>query len=139
MKYIIFVSKDVWPAINSFCAYVKLRKRYPKNIVILYSHLKAGEILDKKIRIIYESLNKEASIESVKIEEDVENVKAIVKNVVENGDIIDITGARKSMILALMHLTNVKVVYLHLADMRFSEHLFLMRPMSLQRLMEVDI
>ncbi len=139
MKYVIFVSKDIWPAINSFWAYIKLKRNYPKNIVILFSYLKAGELLDKKIRIIYEILNKEVSIKTLKIDENVEGMKNVIRDVVENGDVIDITGARKSMILALMHLSNVKIVYLHLRDMRFSERAFLMRPLALQDLMEVQI
>ncbi len=139
MKYIIFISKDIWPAINSFCSYTKLKREYPKDIVILYSSLTEGESLGKKIKILYDALNKEVKIEKIKIEENVESVKNAIKDIVDEGDIIDITGARKSMILALMHLGNVKIVYLRLADMRFSERAFLMRPMALQKLMEVQI
>ncbi len=139
MKYIIFVSKDIWPAINSFCAYIKLKREYPKDIVILYSSLKEGESLGRKIKILYNALNKEAKIEKIKIEENVDSVKNAIKDIVDEGDTIDITGARKSMILALMHLSNVKIVYLRLSDMRFSESAFLMRPMALQELMEVQI
>ncbi len=138
MKYIIFLSKDIWPAINSFCAYIKLKKEYPENILILYSSSNE-EILEKRIKDIYRLISKNVQIRKIKIDENVDTLKNLIESIVDEGDIIDITGARKSMILAFMHLKNLKIVYLHLKDMRFSQRKFMMRPMALQKWVEVEI
>ena len=64
-------------------------------------------------------------------------MRKMIGDMIEKGDIIDITGARKMMILSLMGIKNVDIVYLFLRDMRFSNTPFMMRPISIQNLMEV--
>jgi len=93
--------------------------------------------LEKMIKILYQVNRKEVEIRSIRIEENIEDMKKILENIVEEGDVIDITGARKSMILGLMDVKGIKIIYLLLKDMRFSSYPFTMRPLSLQRLMEV--
>lgn len=138
MKYITFVSREVWPAFNSIYAYTKLKNTFPPRILVFYTDAGTAEKLEEKIRVLYRENGKNASIQKVKIDDSVEEMKEIIKSLVENGDTIDITGARKSMLLALMDIRNVEIVYLLLKDMRFSSYPFMMRPLSLQTFSEVE-
>ncbi len=138
MKYITFVSREVWPAFNSIYAYTKLKNAFPKKILIFHTDASMAEKLEEKIKVLYKENGKSVSIQRVKIDDSVEEMKKIIKDLVENGDTIDITGARKSMLLALIDIRNVKIVYLLLKDMRFSGYPFMMRPLSLQEFSEVE-
>ena len=92
--------------------------------------------LERMIKILYNK--KDVKIRKIRIEEDIEDMKKMLENLIEDGDTIDITGARKSMILGLIDVRGVKIIYLLLKDMRFSSYPFMMRPLSLQMLMEVE-
>jgi len=136
VKYITFLSREIWPSFNSIYAYTKIRGRYPKEIVIFYSTLDMALRLERMIKILYNK--KDVKIRKIRIEEDIEDMKKMLENLIEDGDTIDITGARKSMILGLIDVRGVKIIYLLLKDMRFSSYPFMMRPLSLQMLMEVE-
>jgi len=85
-------------------------------------------------------LGKNIPIDKIKLSTNsIEDVRKILEDVVESGDIVDITGARKMMILSLMSLSEIKVVYLLLRDMRYSGVPFMMRPLTVQEHMEVKI
>ncbi len=138
MKYIILVSREVWPSFNSLYAYTKLKGIYPKEILILYSDPQCAFQLEEKIGILYRENDRNLNVRKMKIDENLEEMRRIVEDVVEEGDVIDITGARKSMLLAFLDVRKVRIVYLFLGDMRFSSLPFMMRPISLQRIMEVE-
>ncbi len=138
MKYIILVSREVWPSFNSLYAYTKLRGIYPREILILYSDPECASKLEEKIKILYRENDKNLSIRKMKIDGNLEDMRRVAEGVVEEGDVIDITGARKSMLLAFLDVRNVHIVYLLLMDMRFSSMPFMMRPLSLQKIMEVE-
>ncbi len=138
MKYITFLSRDIWPAFNSIYAYTKIKGHFPKKIVLLYSQGDMVGDIEKRIRILYQVNGKEVTLIKRKIGEEITTLRKILLDIVEEGDVIDITGARKATILALMGVENVKITYLMLRDMSFSSYPFMMRPVSLQRLMEVS-
>ena len=94
--------------------------------------------MEKRIKMLYKVNVKEVVVVKRKIGEEISTLRKILLDIVEEGDVIDITGARKATILALMGVENVKITYLMLRDMRFSSYPFMMRPVSLQRLMEVS-
>ncbi len=138
MKYIIFVSREIWPAFNSIYAYTKLKGEFPSKIVLMYTEGEIARTLEKKIKVLYREHGRYLNIQKIKIDNSIEKMNTVLKDIVEEGDILDITGARKSMLLALMDIKNVKIVYLMLRDMRFSKHPFMMRPLSLQEFSEVQ-
>ena len=94
--------------------------------------------MEKRARMLYEVNGREVTFVKRKIGDEISTLRKILLDIVEEGDVIDITGARKAAILALMGVENVKIAYLMLRDMRFSSYPFMMRPLSLQRLMEVS-
>ncbi len=138
MKYITFVSREVWPAFNSLYAYTKLKGKFPENILIFYTDTDMGKKLRDKINVLYRENGKRADVQMVKINDSIEEMSKLMKELVSKGDIVDITGARKSMLLALMDIKKVLIVYLFLKDMRFSSYPFMMRPISLQIFSEVQ-
>jgi hypothetical protein len=138
VKYITFLSREVWPPFNSLYAYTRIRGKFPGEIVILHSGGGEIERLERMIEILYRANNREAKIRKIRIGDEIGNMMEKLKTIVEEGDIVDITGARKSMIIGLMDIRGIKIIYLLLRDMRFSSYPFPMRPLSLQSLMEVE-
>ncbi len=139
MKYIFFATREVWPAFNSIYAYIKLKGKYPSKFVALYTDENVMRAVEKKLEVIYRTLGREFSLTKLRVSEDYETVMSTLQDIIAEGDIVDITGARKGMILGLLGIKNVKVVYLRLDDMRFANKPFMMRPLSIQSLSEVEL
>ncbi|NPA75290.1 MAG: hypothetical protein GXO25_04325 [Euryarchaeota archaeon] len=140
MKYIFFVSREIWPAFNSIYAYVTLKREFPDRFVALYTKKENMYTLESMLMSLTAELGKNIPIDKIKLSTNsIEDVRKILEDVVESGDIVDITGARKMMILSLMSLSEIKVVYLLLRDMRYSGVPFMMRPLTVQEHMEVKI
>ncbi len=137
MKYIFFVSREIWPPFNSIYSYTKIKKEFPGEFLSFYTNEGNMKKVEKMLRILYEKNGKEIKIKKIKTIENVDSMRKMIGDMIEKGDIIDITGARKMMILSLMGIKNVDIVYLFLRDMRFSNTPFMMRPISIQNLMEV--
>ena len=138
VKYILFVSREIWPPFNSLYAYIKIKKEFPREVVLLYTDENIVQKIERKIKKLYQIHEKDIILRKRKINQEISFIRKILLDILEDGDIIDITGARKAMILALVGVENIRIVYLHLYDMRFSEYPFMMRPLSLQKLMEVS-
>ncbi len=139
MQYIFFVSKEPWSSFNSIYAYVRLRGHFPKTLIAFYSDEKSMKLIEDMLSILYENYDKKYDLKKVRLPENFEDMIKIIESYVQKGDLVDITGARKFTILSLMHLHGINIVYLQLKDMRFSTSPFMMRPLSLQTLMEVKI
>ena len=139
MKYVFFVTRDPWSSFNSIYAYTKIKGNYPSEFLVFYTDDKNMAQVERMLYRIYGEMKKEAEIRKVKIEsEDLEDFKKRMEEI-EPGDIVDITGARKIMILAVSSLKNVRIVYLYLRDMRFSSLPFMMRPLAVQSFEEVEV
>ncbi len=139
MKYILFVSREMWPPLNSLYAYSKIKGVFPSQVIILYTDEDVMRKIEDRIKRLYEIHGKILNLKKRKVSYEVSSLRKILLDIIEDGDVIDITGARKAMILSLMGIENVKVTYLFLKDMRFSNYPFMMRPLSLQKLMEVSL
>ncbi len=138
VNYIFFVSREIWPAFNSIYAYAVLKKTFPENLIALYIDEENMRVVERMLHALYEENGRILNLKKVRIQGDYrEAVKAVLEDVVREGDVIDITGARKIMILSLLSLHGVRVVYLLLRDMTFSGTPFMMRPLSVQSLEEV--
>ncbi|GEM_PF-2557933 len=140
MRYIFFVSREPWASFNSIYAYARLKKEKPSEMVALYSSEENMSRVCKMLQILYDNLGWELKIKKIKIgDSNIEALRKIMMNIISEGDIVDITGARKLMILSLLGIRGIRVIYLHLQDMRFSSRPFMMRPLNLQELMEVNL
>ncbi len=139
MKYIFFVSREPWASFNSLYAYVKSKGVFPSQLMALYNNEENMKKVDNMLKILYSGYGKNLELKKIKIPDDVEDMRKIILEHVEENDIVDITGARKFSILSLLGMKNVHVIYLYLQDMQFSSLPFMMRPYNLQKLMEVDI
>ncbi len=137
MKYIFFVSREIWPPFNSIYSYTKIKKEFPSEFLSFYTNERNMRKVEKMIKILYEKNGKIAKIKKIKAMENVDLMRKVIRDMIEEKDIIDITGARKMMILSLIGIKNVNIVYLFLRDMRFSNTPFMMRPLTIQSLMEV--
>ena len=140
MRYIFFVTREPWASFNSVYAYIRTKDRIPDEYVALYSDEDSMKNVSNMLNIMYNALGKKLKIEKVRIPDaSVEDLAKILENLIEEGDIVDITGARKLMILSLLGIRGIIVVYLYLQDMRFSSLPFMARPLSIQQLVEVEI
>jgi hypothetical protein len=96
--------------------------------------------LESMLKCIIEEYHREIKIRKIRISStSIESVKKTITSIAREGDIIDITGARKMMILSLMPLHGIRVTYLQLRDMRYSGAPFMMRPLGVQEHMEVRL
>ncbi len=138
MKYILLVSREMWPAFNSLYAYTKIKGVFPREVVILYTDENIAREIESRIRMLYEINERELVLRKRKVSQSISIMRKVLMDILREGDVVDITGARKAMILALAGVENVKITYLFLQDMRFSEYPFMKRPLSLQKLMEVS-
>ncbi len=138
VKYLLFVSREIWPAFNSLYAYTKLKENFPREIVLLYTDEDVAKSVEIKIKKLYEVNQKELVLRKRKIGSSISSTRKMLLDMVEDGDVVDITGARKTMILSLVGVENIKITYLFLQDMRFANYPFMKRPLSLQKLMEVS-
>ena len=139
MQYLFFVSREPWASFNSIYAYVRTRGKIDE-LVALYSSEENMKKVERMLTVLFRSYGNELKLRKVRIPEDgVEDMGKMLESIVHEGDVVDITGARKLMILSLLRLRGVKVVYLFLQDMRFSSLPFMMRPLNFQRLEEVDL
>jgi len=140
MKYVFFVTRDPWASFNSIYAYIKIKNVKPSKFLALYTDEKNMKSVHHMLSTLYEKIGKDFEMMKIKIDsDDIEEHRRILADHLEEGDIVDITGARKIMILALSGIKGVKIVYLYLRDMRFSSHPFMMRPMSVQSFAEVEV
>ena len=140
MKYVFFVSREPWASFNSIYAYLKMGDGKIGEFVALYSSEENMKRVERMLTILHKSLGRELKLKKIRISEDsVEDMGKILESVVSEGDTVDITGARKLMILSLFRLRGVRVVYLFLQDMRFASQPFMMRPLNLQRLEVVEL
>ena len=140
MKYVFFVTRDPWSSFNSIYAYTKIKGKYPSEFLAFYTDDKNMAQVERMLSKVYGKMKKEAEIRKVKVEsENLADFKKRVAEEIEPGDIVDITGARKIMILAVSSLKNVRIVYLYLRDMRFSSLPFMMRPLAVQSFEEVEV
>ncbi len=140
MKYVFFVSREIWPSFNSIYAYTAIKNFFPLEFLAIYTDDKNMRKVEKMLRALYAAHEKNFEIVKIRVRgNSVLHIEQVIQEHLSTGDVIDITGARKLMILSLLHLNNVKIVYLLLRDMRFSGKPFMMRPVSLQEMMEVSI
>ncbi len=140
MRYIFFVTREPWASFNSVYAYIRIKDRMPDEYVALYSDEESMKNVGNMLEIMYNALGKKLKMEKVRIPDaSVEDLAKILGNLIAEGDIVDITGARKLMILSLLGIRGITVVYLYLQDMQFSALPFMARPLSVQRLVEVVI
>jgi len=138
MIYIAFLTRDPLTTFNSIYAYSKT-KGFPKKILILYTDEDLLNKLLSPLKFLFEIYGKEVSISTRRIEDDFSDIKEVFESIDEDF-IVDITGARKSQIIALMScLRRGKISYLKLEDMKYSHLPFMMRPMPAQKIMEVNI
>ena len=140
MKYVFFVTRDPWASFNSIYAYTKIKGDYPSKFLTFYTNDENMELVEKMLSRYYSEINKNMKMKKMKIDsESMIYYRKIIESEIESGDVIDITGARKIMILALSGLKGVRIVYLYLKDMRFSSLPFIMRPLSVQSFEEVEV
>lgn len=140
MKYVFFVTRDPWASFNSIYAYTKIKGEYPSEFLSFYTNSKNMELVEKMLSKLYDEINKNLNMKKVKIDsESLEDYRRIIESDIESGDVVDITGARKIMILAVSGLKDVRIVYLYLKDMRFSSLPFMMRPLNIQSFEEVEV
>ena len=138
MIYIAFLTRDPLTTFNSIYAYTKTRG-FPKKILILYTDEGLLNKLLSSLKLLFEIYGKDISISTRKIENDFSDIKEVFESIKEEF-IVDITGARKSQIIALMsYLRRGKISYLKLEDMKYAHLPFMMRPMPVQRIMEVNL
>lgn len=138
MTYVCFVTRDPLTTFNSIYAYAKLRA-FPQKILVFYTVERNLHRFISLINALYEAYNRDIEISTRKIEDEFKDIGEEIKKI--KGDIlIDITGARKSHIIAIMStLRKGVIVYLRLEDMSFSKIPMMMRPLSLQKIIEVAI
>ncbi len=142
MKYIFFVSREPWSSFNSIYAYLKTKKKHPDEFLALYSDQKNMKTVERMLKVLHNTMKITLNLKKIKIPEDrLEEMESIITKEVREEDVIDITGARKLMILSLLKISGVKVnvVYLYLKDMRFSSLPYMARPIQSQELLEVLI
>ena len=140
MNYVFFVTRDPWASFNSIYAYTKIRNSYPDNFLALYTDDENMSLVERMISRFYGEIGRDLEFKKRKIDsESMEDYRKVIEGEIQPGDIVDITGARKIMILAVSELKDVRIVYLYLKDMRFSSLPFMMRPLSVQSFAEVSV
>lgn len=137
MTYVCFVTRDPLITFNSLYAYARVRS-FPRKILVFYLDDKNLEKFLSVVRYFYEIYDKEVEIKSRRIIDEFRDIGEELRNLEEV--VIDITGARKSQIIAIMSvLRKGRIVYLRLEDMNYAGLPTMMRPLSAQKIMEVNI
>jgi len=54
VKYILFVSREIWPPFNSLYAYIKIKKEFPREVVLLYTDENIAQKIERKIKKLYQ-------------------------------------------------------------------------------------
>jgi len=139
MKYLFFVSREIWSSFNSIYAFLKIRHEYPTEFVAIYTDESKMRIVERMLLSLYTNVGRDLKMRKIKIGDgSVDEYRRVIEDVVDEGDIVDITGARKIMILSLTGIKGIRITYLYLADMRFSSLPFMMRPLTIQNLEVVE-
>jgi hypothetical protein len=137
MKYVIICSKGVYPSVNSFWSYTFFKGKYPDEVLILYRDGDDAAPVERAVRTICEGHGRNVSVLRKKLRGRTrEEIRKEVLSVAGGDDIVDITGATKYELLSLLG-TGLKAYYLHLEGGEFRDMLFLKKPLSLQRTLEV--
>ncbi len=137
MRYVIICSKGVYPSVNSFWSYTFFNERYPDDVLILYRDADDAAAVERAVQTICREHGRDVSVLRRKLRgRTSEEIREEILSVAGGDDIVDVTGATKYELLSLLG-TGLKAYYLHLEGGEFRDVLFLKKPLSLQRTMEV--
>ena len=136
MKYVLFLTRQALASYNSLHMWVRQHNIHPDEVFVLHTDDAPVKEFERIVKMIVPSV----SVKSIKIsQENLDDViKALQKVGVYEKDVVDITGARRHMVLALMGI-KCRVVFLHLRNYKYSNDPLLLRPPDAHRLLEVSL